>query len=210
MKQTFSAFLILAWIFAPSCIYVTAPNEGDKPSGAVEKQEVKTEEEDYKEDKGIEDEEAGDAAPQGDDLSSFVSNAIVTGQDVNMRAEPSINAKRVASLDRNARVRIETEQSPEGNGREAILKAKTDFYNTSTGQKVFSLNSGRAVNVLGRANDYQWNISFQEKGGQTGFATVNESQVEFISGDTWYYINTEDGKRGWVLNKFIQRTAESK
>jgi hypothetical protein len=210
MKKNTILFTALALVFVVACNPSNAPKSDETNEDKVQKKEVQNEEEDYKEDKGIEDEAAGDAAPYGDDLSSFISNAIVTGQDVNMRAEPSINAKRIASLDRNARVRIETEQSPEGNGREAILREKTDFYYSNSNTKAFSLNSGRAVNVLGRASDYQWNISFQEKGGQLGFATVDDSRVEFIAGDTWYYINTEDGQRGWVLNKFIQRTAESK
>ncbi|MFM7681940.1 MAG: hypothetical protein ACKO7P_04270 [Bacteroidota bacterium] len=137
---------------------------------------------------------------------SFTPNGRITGNSVILRADHSTTAAKVTSMKKGQGVIILDEYAPEGNGGEAILTQKTDFYSDYNGVFVFSLPRGKAVMVSGRSDGYRYDISYQDsKTRSTGYAKISPDLLEFISGKTWYQVKLEDGKIGWVFGEFAER-----
>lgn len=126
----------------------------------------------------------------------------ITGDKVNMRTDHTTQASAIMLLKKGQSIRILKSYRPDDNSNEAILRTSTDFYNEDYGQKVFTLPKGKAVLVKGRPGD-QCAISFRnESTGKIGYAKIQTHLLEFIGGDTWYYIETE-GRKGWVFGKYV-------
>lgn len=126
----------------------------------------------------------------------------INGNKVYMRVDHSTKAKSIMQLNKFHEVKILSSFQPDENYDEAILRQSTDFYDESFGYKVFTLTKGKAVVVLDEEDDY-YNISFKNVStGKTGYAKIESHLLEFIGGDTWYYVET-NGRRGWVFGKYV-------
>jgi hypothetical protein len=67
------------------------------------------------------------------------------------------------------------------------------------------LVKGKAVQVVGEIDDV-YRISFvDDRTRKTGYATIEPNNLEFISGELWYYVSTSSGKKGWVFGKYVER-----
>jgi len=126
----------------------------------------------------------------------------INGDNVNMRADHSTQAKAITLLKKGQGISIITSYRPQGNENEAILRSNTDFYDTNYGLVMFSLPKGKAVKVNGYNNN-QYNISFRnDLSGKTGYAKIDPNKLEFIGGETWYFIEV-NGQKGWVFGKYV-------
>jgi hypothetical protein len=129
--------------------------------------------------------------------------AKISGTNVNMRSDHSTTSALVTQLNYGDVVSILDQYRPNGNYDEAILKSQTNFYDEYSGDFVFSLIKGKAVSVISNDGE-RCRISFVNDKNKTGYASLSSSQLEFISGDLWYYVSNSSGKKGWVLGKYIQ------
>jgi hypothetical protein len=126
----------------------------------------------------------------------------ISGDNVNMRADHSTQAKSIALLKKNQRIFIISSYRPESNDNEAILRVSTDFYDETYGLKLFTLPKGKAV-MVNRLDGNQYYISFKnDKTGRVGYAKIDTHRLEFINGETWYYVDV-DNKKGWVFGKYV-------
>lgn len=126
----------------------------------------------------------------------------INGDKVNLRTDHTTQARVVTMLNKGQRISILTSYQPNGNYNEAILRATTDFYDETYGNKVFTLHQGKAVLVGDRIGD-QYRISFKnETTGFVGHAKIQSHLLEFIGGDTWYFIEV-NGQKGWVFGKYV-------
>lgn len=122
--------------------------------------------------------------------------------NVNMRVDHTTQAKVITMLKKGQGIYIITSYRPEGNNDEAILRSKTDFYDTNYGFVLFSLPKGKAVKV-NSYNGSQYDISFRnDMTGKTGFAKIDPNRLEFIGGETWYFVEVNN-QRGWVFGKYV-------
>lgn len=199
MKKLFTSLAIISMLFSCS----NSDVEAEKLK--LEQEKLKLEREKLESAKGKpegENQEKDPAeVPAKDNTSKF--NAKVTGSSVNMRSNHSTTASPVTLLNYGQEVTILDRYRPQGNYDEAILKSQTNFYDESSGQFVFSLIKGKAVQVISNDGD-RCRITFVNEKNKTGFASISPSQLEFISGEAWYYISTASGQKGWVLGKYIQ------
>lgn len=132
--------------------------------------------------------------------------AKINGNNVLVRSNHSIQSNRKGVLTKGQTVTILDEYTPDGNHNEAILQSSTNFYNSYSGELLFTLNKGKAI-VIERYDGNMYSISYEDdKTGKTGYAQLKASQLEFISGDVWYKISTTSGLSGWVFGKFVTRT----
>lgn len=144
-------------------------------------------------------------APNRDAAKTNVNQAKITGNNVLVRSDHSIQSNRKGVLKQGQIVTIMDEFTPEGNQNEAILRSSTNFYNSYTGGLLFTLNKGKAI-VIERFDGNMYNISYEDdRTGKTGYAQLSASQLEFISGDVWYKISTAAGVTGWVFGKFVSK-----
>jgi hypothetical protein len=126
----------------------------------------------------------------------------ITGDDVFLRADHTTQSKAITTLDKGQHIFIISSYRPKGNDNEAILRVNTDFYDEDYGVKIFSLPKGKAVVVNGLEKD-MYRISFRnDKSGRTGFARIDTHRLEFIGGETWYYVEVNN-KKGWVFGKYV-------
>lgn len=126
----------------------------------------------------------------------------INGDKVNLRTDHTTQARVVTMLNKGQRISILTSYQPTGNYNEAILRSTTDFYDENYGYKVFTLHQGKAVLVGERIGD-QYKISFKnESTGHMGYAKIQSHLLEFIGGDTWYFIEV-NGQKGWVFGKYV-------
>jgi uncharacterized protein YraI len=137
--------------------------------------------------------------------SSAQSSAMpgyINGDNVNLRADHTTQSRVVTMLARGQRISIISSYRPEGNYNEAILRAATDFYDSTYGNLLFSLPKGKAV-VVNTYDGGMYNISFRnDMTGRTGYARIDSNRLEFIGGDAWYFIEV-NGMRGWVFGKYV-------
>jgi len=132
--------------------------------------------------------------------------AKINGNNVLVRSNHSIQSNRKGVLTKGQTVTILDEYTPDGNHNEAILQSSTNFYNSYSGELLFTLNKGKAI-VIERFDGNMYSISYEDdKTGKTGYAQLQASQLEFISGDVWYKISTTSGLSGWVFGKFVTKT----
>jgi hypothetical protein len=133
-------------------------------------------------------------------------NARVTGSAVQLRQDHTTTAQSLKSMKKNELLQILEEFVPNGNAGEAILTAKTDFFDEYNGSFSFSLPKGKAVFVEGRVEGDKFNISYLDvKTKRKGFAKISQNLLEFISGKPWYLVKREDGQTGWVYSEFVER-----
>ena len=128
----------------------------------------------------------------------------IKGDNVYLRSDHSTQSKALTTLSRGQSITIINSYTPSGNDNEAILRAKTDFYDETYGVKMFSLDRGKAVKVNRRQNN-KYHISFRnDRTGNIGYAPIETNRLEFIGGETWFYVEVNN-KTGWVFGKYVQQ-----
>jgi hypothetical protein len=131
--------------------------------------------------------------------------AKITGGSVHLRRDHSTTAGSLGLIGGGEIVEIIDQYAPEGNYSEAILKTPVKFYYENSSAVAFTLVRGKAVQVVGEIDDV-YRISFvDDRTRKTGYATIDPSNLEFISGELWYFVSTSSGKKGWVFGKYVQR-----
>jgi hypothetical protein len=126
----------------------------------------------------------------------------ITGDNVNLRSDHTTQSNALMMLKRGQDVFIITSYRPSGNDNEAILRVNTDFYDENYGLKLFTLPKGKAV-IVNDYDDERYSISFRnEKTGKMGYAQIDPNRLEFIGGDTWYFVEV-GSKKGWVYGKYV-------
>ncbi len=141
----------------------------------------------------------------------------IIGDNVNIRSGHTTQSASLGMLKKGQPVYIISSFRPSDNDNEAILRVSTDFYDETFGYKLFSLPKGKAVVVNG-LDDNQYRISFRnEKSGKMGFAKIHTHRLEFIGGETWYYVEIDplqsksstvkvaygEAISGWVFGKYV-------
>jgi exonuclease III len=133
------------------------------------------------------------------------NQAKVTGQNVNIRSSHSVESKAIGMLGYGETVTVIGQHIPEGNYSEAILKEKTQFYDETFSNYVFTLTKGKAVIVEGAVDRMYYNISFiDDKTKRKSYARISADNLEFIGGEIWKNIVNSKGQSGWVLGRYIQ------
>lgn len=133
------------------------------------------------------------------------NSAKISGDNIYLRSNHSIRSKSLGILTKGQRVQILNEHRPEGNENEAILRNTTYFYDSYNNEKLYTLEKGKAV-VIEDFDGNQYSISYRDdKSGKKGYTQLSSSQVERISGEIWYYVSTNDGLRGWVFGKYLNK-----
>jgi len=131
--------------------------------------------------------------------------AKITGGSVHLRRDHSTTAGSLGLIGGGEIVEIIDQYAPEGNYSEAILKTPVKFYYENSSAVAFTLVKGKAVQVVGEIDDV-YRISFvDDRTRKTGYATIEPNNLEFISGELWYYVSTSSGKKGWVFGKYVER-----
>ena len=141
------------------------------------------------------------AASESKPETSEGSKGIITGSNVTMRKEGSIQSDKLGSFDSNEAV-VVLETKNVNNDREAIL-SKPITVKGSGGE--VSLPKGKAVVIeeyQAERNYYLVTYQDPQKGKLT--AEVNASAVETITYSTWYKVKRSNGEIGWVLGKFLK------
>lgn len=127
----------------------------------------------------------------------------ITGDGVSLRTGHTTTSAKITSLFLNENVTILDYYMPADNHGEAILKYKYDFYDRA-GNYLFSLQKGKAVEVLYNVDENTLATSYKNANGKTGFANISSYQLDFINGEKWYKVRTNQNKTGWVFGKYVQ------
>ena len=136
------------------------------------------------------------------DNYSYSDYGTITGDKVIIRASYSTKSKNKGNFYKGESVEILDEYYPT-NDREAISRKQIHLYD-NYGRVAYTLVSGKAVEVLSQSNN-KYNVRFVHPDYGKLTATVNASDLEFISGDKWYHVRRNNGQTGWVFSKFLRR-----
>ena len=127
--------------------------------------------------------------------------AQITGSNVTMRKDASVQSEKLGSFDANEKVDV-LETKNVNNDREAILSKPL----TVKGQGgEANLPKGKAVMIeeyQSERNMYLVTYQDPQKGKLT--AEIDASAVETITYSTWYKVKRSNGETGWVLGKFLK------
>ena len=208
-SNPFLALIIIGVLFLQACAGGDDASL-EKERLELEKEKLKLEQEKLK----IEQEKTGYGIPDAGGKSNEEkpnvqtangNQAKVTGQNVNMRSSHSVESKAIGMLGYGEIVTVIGQHVPEGNYSEAILKDKTQFYDETFNNYVFTLTKGKAVIVEGGGKDGMYNISFvDDKTKRKSYARISADKLEFIGGEVWKNIVNSKGQSGWVLGRYIQ------
>ncbi|MFM7666951.1 MAG: SH3 domain-containing protein [Bacteroidota bacterium] len=196
----------LFYILIFSVLFSCSNSDIEQEKLKLEQEKLKLEREKLEQEKdGAKTDSNGKSAPEETktQVNQSSRKAKISGTNVNMRSNHSTTSALVTQLNYGDVVSILDQYRPEGNNDEALLKSETNFYDEYSGDYVFSLVKGKAVKVISY-DDEKCRISFINDKGKRGYASLSSSQLEFISGNVWYNISTSSGKKGWVLEKYIQ------
>ena len=205
LKIFFALTVCFALCNLTGCKYVSEKIDQMSGSSDMEEDALKAKELELKErELALKEQEAGKV--NGESTSTFIGNARVTGNAVQLRQDHSTTAQSLKSMRKNDLLQVLEEFVPEGNYGEAILTQKTDFYDEFYGSFSFSLPKGKAVMVEGQVEGNRYRISYMDaKTKQKGFAKIDQNLLDFISGKAWYKVKREDGTTGWVYSEFVER-----
>jgi hypothetical protein len=196
----------LFYILIFSVLFSCSNSDIEQEKLKLEQEKLKLEREKLEQEKtGTKTDSNGKSAPEETktQVNQSSRKAKISGTNVNMRSDHSTTSALVTQLNYGDVVSILDQYRPVGNNDEALLKSETNFYDEYSGDYVFSLVKGKAVKVISY-DDEKCRISFINDKGKRGYASLSSSQLEFISGNVWYNISTSSGKKGWVLEKYIQ------
>ena len=78
-----------------------------------------------------------------------------------------------------------------------------NFYSEYNNTFMFSLDAGKAVTVIRNISEDTYRISFKNRNGGVGYASISSSLLEFINGEKWYLIKSSKSLVGWVFGKYV-------
>lgn len=136
-------------------------------------------------------------------LTLFSNNgAYINAERVYLRSNHSTKASALLLMNKGQYVEVLNKYRPSSNFDEAILISQTNFYQKNSGIFMFTLPKGKAVKIVSK-NGNNYYVSFQnDQTGAVGYTTISGNLLEFIGGDTWYYVKV-NGLQGWVFGKFV-------
>jgi hypothetical protein len=229
MKKTLCFSMIFILFAAIGCnngATSTTTSELEQKKEELEKlrSEIKTEQEKQKIDDEMAQLEAelkrvkGEKAPEGtptivkQKTPSNASMGMINAGAVVMRGGPSTSDAKVDNFNQNELVTILESRRPE-NANEAILRKEMKLYATSdmSGTQYYPVPKGKAVKIESTENlndgdiENSFNVSYKHPQHGTIYATVNESDIDFISNEIWYRVKRTNGKTGWVFGKFLTK-----
>ncbi|MBL7827696.1 MAG: SH3 domain-containing protein [Saprospiraceae bacterium] len=129
------------------------------------------------------------------------SKATITGSNVTMRKEASIQSEKIGSFTAAEKVEV-LESKNVNNDKEAML-TKAVTLQGSGGE--ITLTKGKAVIIeeyQSERNFYAVSYEDPQKGKLT--ADIPADAIETISYSTWYRVKKANGEIGWVLGKFLK------
>jgi antitoxin component YwqK of YwqJK toxin-antitoxin module len=129
-----------------------------------------------------------------------VRYASIKGKSVIFRASHSTTSDKLGYLNDNEQVVILREHAPT-NANEAISNKEINLH-SSSGTYQYTLPKGKAMKVT-KNSGTKCNVSFNHHQYGEMSATVNRTDIDFISGDIWYSIKRNTGETGWVFSKFV-------
>ncbi len=141
------------------------------------------------------------APTESNSSASDDAKAKITGSNVTMRKEASVQSEKLGSFDSNESVEV-LETKNVNNDREAILSRPITV--KGSGGEV-NLPKGKAVVIdeyQSERNYYLVTYQDSQKGKLT--AEIDASAVETITYSTWYQVKRANGETGWVLGKFLK------
>lgn len=132
--------------------------------------------------------------------NGLASKGRVTGSNIIIRNDHTTESSSAGVVARKGTIVQILDQYKTGNSSEAILKRDvTVDYNGSP----LKVTSGKAIRILSdRSDSVQASFSVPNYGMIE--AAISKSDIEAMSGQKWYKINTTDGITGWIYGKFIE------
>ena len=85
---------------------------------------------------------------------------------------------------------------------EGITKKYVKLYDEN-GNHAETLNPGRAVKIMQHLGD-KFKVSFETTQRRILTATIDKSEIDIISGESWYHVRRDNGQTGWVFSKFLE------
>ena len=138
---------------------------------------------------------------EADTAQPYSPKGIITGSNVTMRKEASVQSEKIGSFENSEKVEV-LETKNVNNESEAILN-KSITLKGSGGEA--NLLKGKAVIIeeyKSEGNLYRISYQDPQKGKLT--AEVDASAVETITYSTWYKVKRMNGETGWILGKFLK------
>ncbi|WP_372638688.1 SH3 domain-containing protein [Fodinibius sp.] len=132
--------------------------------------------------------------------ASMATKGRVTGSNVIIRSDHTTESPSAGVVAREGTVVQILDLYSSGNSKEAILKR--DVTIITNGNQI-SLPEGKAVKILSdRSDSVRASFSTPQYGATE--ATISKNNIEAMSGEKWYKIQTNDDITGWIYGKFIE------
>ncbi|HYW35040.1 MAG TPA: SH3 domain-containing protein [Balneolaceae bacterium] len=124
----------------------------------------------------------------------------VTGSGVIIRSDHTTSSASKGVVAKKGTIVQILDQYSTKNSNEAILKHAITV--TVHGKRIH-LAKGKAIRILSSHND---SVSASFSTSQYGLtkATINQNDIEAMSGQKWYKIRTTDNITGWIYGKYIK------
>ena len=139
----------------------------------------------------------------------FKTNAIITGNKVNVRSAPSINSEILGQVNNDDKIWIDDETNIYTDNQ-FILDKKTILYTNSReyilnpGKMVTKINSSVFYNGEYRETDYNWLTVSVPIDNKDVWGIIRKSDISIAASQKWFKIKTPI-LVGWVYGKFVER-----
>jgi uncharacterized protein YgiM (DUF1202 family) len=141
-------------------------------------------------------------APPVQNDESTAAKGVITGSNVTMRREASVQSDKTGSFEQGEVVEILETKNVE-NDREAILTKPVTV--KGSGGEV-TLPKGKAVVIEAYQSERNYyEVSYQDPQKGKMSADIDASAVETITYSTWYRVKRTSGETGWVIGKFLKQ-----
>lgn len=124
----------------------------------------------------------------------------VTGSNVIIRSDHTTESSSAGVVARKGTVVQILDQYSSGSSKEAILKRNITI--VENGNRM-NLSKGKAIRILTDRNDSVEASFVSPEFGPTQ-AVISKNDIEAMSGQKWYKIQTNDDITGWIYGKFIE------
>lgn len=128
------------------------------------------------------------------------TKARVTGSNVIIRSDHTTASSSAGVVAKEGTVVQILDRYISGNSVEAILRKAVTV--EVRGENI-QLPEGKAIRILEDRNETVLATFSTPQYGRTE-ATIDKSDIEATSGETWYQIRTTDNITGWIYGKFIE------
>jgi len=128
------------------------------------------------------------------------NEARVTGSNVIIRSDHTTASPSAGVVAKEGTIVQILDRFISGNSFEAILKNAVTV--EVRGERI-QLPEGKAIRILKDQNESVRASFITSQFGRTE-ATIDKTDIEAVSGQTWYKIRTTDNITGWIFGKFIE------